>query len=261
MEFFVGKTAKLKGISQDIQWIGEYYTKLNPTTRTKGNYFSTSDNWLEKLSQLRRKMVMSHESVDMPNIIHLDAEQRRWVIPNKNIGDLTADSSLKRWQPTYEVNEDWNGQLEASLIALKTTTPDWFEQIVADLNQFFSDKHIQTHMPIGTKRLKVCFNDDEKLNHSFDELSSGEYQVLIMIFMVSRWLQNGGIVLLDEPDMHLHPSLVKPLLKTLEKIVEKKNGQIVFTSHSPDVWARYERFGLRAKLNQGHGIIKSDVVA
>lgn len=203
-------------------------------------------------------MQMTHDAVDLPNIIYLDAEKRRWIAPSKNIGELTADSPLQRWLKVYDVSDDWHDQLEASLIALKTTTPQRFEQIVADLNQFFFDKQIQTEMPIGTNRLRVCFNDDLEDCHLFDELSSGEHQILIIIFMVSRWLQPGGIVLIDEPDMHINPSLIKPMLKILEKMVESKQGQLILTSHSTDVWARYDKFGLRAKLNARNEIIKSD---
>lgn len=52
--------------------------------------------------------------------------------------------------------------------------------------------------------------------HSLDELSAGEHQVLILVYLISRWLQPGGIVLIDEPDLYLHPSLVSGLLANLE---------------------------------------------
>lgn len=43
-----------------------------------------------------------------------------------------------------------------------------------------------------------------------------------MLFTVQRWLQPGGVVLIDEPDLHLHPSLISPLLASIENIVAVK---------------------------------------
>nr|WP_255262679.1 AAA family ATPase [Proteus mirabilis] len=84
--------------------------------------------------------------------------------------------------------------------------------------------------------------------HTFDELSSGEHQILIMLFTIQRWLKPGGIVLIDEPDLHLHPSVIAPLLAAIENIVTNKKGQLILTSHSTEVWQRYEKFGSRIDL-------------
>jgi len=43
------------------------------------------------------------------------------------------------------------------------------------------------------------------------------------------------LLMLDEPDAHLHPSLQKELIDELEKISKKFDKQILFASHSPDL--------------------------
>jgi predicted ATP-dependent endonuclease of OLD family len=72
-----------------------------------------------------------------------------------------------------------------------------------------------------------------------------------MLFTVQRWLQPGGVVLIDEPDLHLHPSLILQLLASIENIVAKKNGQLILTSHATDVWQRYDNLGMRIDLTHG----------
>jgi len=72
--------------------------------------------------------------------------------------------------------------------------------------------------------------------------------VLIIIFLLSRWLEDGGIVLIDEPDLYLHPSQISGLLASLETLVSSKKGQLLITSHIPDVWNRYESKGKRVEL-------------
>ncbi|EDV24364.1 uncharacterized protein TRIADDRAFT_57780 [Trichoplax adhaerens] len=43
-----------------------------------------------------------------------------------------------------------------------------------------------------------------------------------------------GIILLDEPDAHLHPSLVKDIIETIKsKLISKLGIQVIMTTHSP----------------------------
>jgi len=68
-----------------------------------------------------------------------------------------------------------------------------------------------------------------------------------------RWLQPGGVVLIDEPDLYLHPSLVDPLLDVLERTARELDAQLIITSHSVDIWRRYETSGTRVELKTGRG--------
>ncbi len=49
-----------------------------------------------------------------------------------------------------------------------------------------------------------------------------------MLFTIQRWLKPGGIVLIDEPDLHLHPSVIAPLLAAIENIVTNKKRAVNF---------------------------------
>ena len=68
--------------------------------------------------------------------------------------------------------------------------------------------------------------------------------------MVSRYMQPGGVLLIDEPDLFLHPSLVDRLLSRIEAIVMERDGQIIIASHNPNIWRRYESVGLRVRLGE-----------
>lgn len=47
------------------------------------------------------------------------------------------------------------------------------------------------------------------------------------------------MIMLDEPDAHLHPSLQKDLVIELTKIAEKFQKQVLFSTHSPDLIRSY----------------------
>jgi len=90
---------------------------------------------------------------------------------------------------------------------------------------------------IGNFELKLVSTKDKNLIINFSDLSSGE-KVLISLTI---WMYNSNfegrlpkLILMDEPDAHLHPSLTKQFLDVIHKIiVDEYNVRVIFTTHSP----------------------------
>ena len=57
--------------------------------------------------------------------------------------------------------------------------------------------------------------------------------------------------MIDEPDLHLHPSLLSFYLTRLEHLVKSRDAQLILTSHNPELWSRYEAKGNRVQLGGG----------
>jgi predicted ATPase len=72
-----------------------------------------------------------------------------------------------------------------------------------------------------------------------DKLSAGERSVMINLTMVLRWLGPGGIVLLDEPELHQHSSLMRGNIAVLEAVVQDGGGQLIAASHADEVWQHF----------------------
>ena len=204
--------------------------------------------WLDHWTEARQKMLVSADKTASPNMIFLDAEERRWVSPKRGLGEIRPENPQQRWLTSYRVTEQWEGQLEASLLAMKSATLHRFHSLIRDMNAFLSGKEILTDVRLGENRLRVKLKDGSGTTHGLDELSAGEHQVLIQLYLVNRWLEHGGIALIDEPDLYLHPSLVSGFLAQLEKMVADRDGQLIITSHVPEVWSRYEALGRRILL-------------
>lgn len=253
--FFFGKHSWVDELQEkhpDVFWIGEAVpgaiSNGGTVNLSMRHLYLTECAWLNEWSEHRKKLILSHEKVDGPNIIYLDAEERRWVTPRRNLSEPLPDLLTQRWLTKYVVTDDWKGQLEASLITLKTTQLHKFHEVIRNLNQFLVGKEIDPDIKPGEGRLRVKLKGQRGVFHSIDELSAGEHQILILIYLISRWMQPGGVVLIDEPDLYLHPSLVSSLLSTIEQLVAKKGGQLLITSHAVDVWQRYENQGMRIEL-------------
>lgn len=232
----------------DVTWIGEAVARTGKPGQPKRALYLPKEPWFEQWSEHRKKLILTHDKVDGPNVVYLDAEERRWVTPKRNLSEPLPDLLSQRWLTKYTVTDDWKGQLEASLITLKTTQLHRFHEVIRNLNRFLNGKEIDADIKPGEGRLRVKIKGKRGVSHSIDELSAGEHQVLILIYLISRWSQPGGIVLIDEPDLYLHPSLVEPLLSNIEQLVAEREGQLIITSHAVDVWQRYENQGMRIEL-------------
>jgi len=231
-----------------LGWFGEGTARTGKPGNTKRDFVMPAEDWVSLWSNTRKRMILGFDAVDIPNLVFLDAEERRWVSPRRNVGEHLAELPALRWLPKYLASDDWKGQLEASLINLKTTRLHKFHEVVRQLNRFLSGKEIETDIRPGENRLRVKIQNQRGQFHTLDELSAGEHQVLILIYMLARWAEKGCMVLIDEPDLYLHPSLVSGLLSSLEALVAELNGQLVITSHMPEVWRRYESEGKRIQL-------------
>lgn len=232
----------------EVCWVGESVARTGKPGNPKRELFLPEADLLTRWSDAHRRMVLSFDKTDAPNIVFLDAEERRWVSARRNVGELMADSPARRWLPKYVASDDWKDQLEASLITLKTTQLHKYHEVLRLMNGFLSGKEIDHDIQQGEGRLRVKLKDRRGRHHTLDELSAGEHQVLILLFLVAHWAERGAVVLIDEPDLYLHPSLVSGLLASLEGLVAKLDGQLMITSHQPDVWQRYEATGRRVEL-------------
>ena len=64
-------------------------------------------------------------------------------------------------------------------------------------------------------------------------LSSGEREVVTIVFDFLLRNPQDCIVVFDEPELHLHPELSYRLLRTLREVGER--NQFIFCTHSPDI--------------------------
>jgi hypothetical protein len=67
--------------------------------------------------------------------------------------------------------------------------------------------------------------------HTLDQLSSGEQEVLALSYFVRRLSARGGVLLIDEPELHLHPALQRAFFADLSAIADR--AQVCIVTHSP----------------------------
>lgn len=69
----------------------------------------------------------------------------------------------------------------------------------------------------------------------FRELSSGHKIVLLTVTRLVESVEERTLVLLDEPESHLHPPLLSAFIRALSDLLVNRNGVAIIATHSPVV--------------------------
>lgn len=97
----------------------------------------------------------------------------------------------------------------------------------------FDDIQIVKHKYFsGTWATNVFFSDGA--NYSEYNAGSGEFLVAIILDQISK-LPDNALLLLDEPEISLHPGAQKRFMRCLLEIVKKKKLQVIISTHSASI--------------------------
>lgn len=85
---------------------------------------------------------------------------------------------------------------------------------------------------------KIIFTDSKGEEISLNDLSTGEKQIIYRVGYILKNLANieGGIILIDEPEISLHPLWQIKLKDFLLEIFKDYNVQIIIATHSPFIF-------------------------
>ncbi len=150
---------------------------------------------------------------------------------NSNIGKIFYNYRLDL------IEAKSNGQSEEEFIKENSEKP-WIL-----INQLFIDIELPFELnnpeEVNMRDMytPVLKNKDTGEPINFTDISSGEKVLVSLVF----WLFNSNdqgvfpkILLLDEPDAHLHPSMTKQFIFVVKNVLcDKYDVQVIMTTHSP----------------------------
>lgn len=93
---------------------------------------------------------------------------------------------------------------------------DDYDELIADMDQ-------KAAMAELRKRARLLYG----------KLSSGHKIVLLTITCLVEALEERTLVLLDEPEAHLHPPLLSAFVRALSALLINRNGVAIIATHSP----------------------------
>ena len=187
-----------------------------------------NESWLSLAD--RRKLIGKGQAGSVIRNLLLDLHESH---------ESTIEEKKKEYFP------DKKRLTQADQQILKSISTEWrqLKEILAEVfhvNLYVNDFNSHFHNFISVDVLDLIKNPDtqekERNNSSKRDLmieGSGFLQWLSVFALVLD--KSNDILLLDEPDAHLHSSLQSLLMEKLEKICEENNKQILMVSHSSEL--------------------------
>jgi predicted ATPase len=201
--------------------------------KTRVGFFETGDSNYEVSQEMFAGLV----SVTFSAFDNLDPlpEKR-----DKSLGLKYYYIGLKRPRQ----NDNTKSRLPKSTLMLQTEfvnsvyaciaagkTSRWRRAIeMLEVDPIFNEADITS---LSSIRNKEVF--DTQAGDIFNKLSSGHKIVLLTITRLIETVEERTLVLLDEPEAHLHPPLLSAFIRALSDLLILRNGVAIIATHSPVV--------------------------
>jgi len=190
-----------------------------------------------------------------PEPIHIGAMENSEEDVSKNkagttIGKLLKDIleplEAKYSEQVHTALKDINEQLTSEGTNRAKELTDFDNSVNTKINEFFPGVEIKVHIPnpeikevLGKGTIRV-FEDNANFGRDISSLGHGAQRSIQMALVrhladVKRNAENkfsNTLLLIDEPELYLHPQAVMILRESL-KMLSKTGYQVIYSTHSP----------------------------
>lgn len=188
-------------------------------------YYANAD--LEIYLEFDEQEVKRHQLPDKEGVFILQNQERKIVFKEK---ELAYNQSLKIILSSSVKRLD-----EAAFFDIKQIEMDWhsLQRYPANLEKFKDSlKRHFAKISARENALDINYGHDGlyegQRRVTIDRLGSGFFRIFTMLLYVFH--PNYSVVMVDEPETHLHPAMIKKLLWAMQN---SWAGQILFSTHSP----------------------------
>ncbi|ASS38692.1 AAA family ATPase [Fusobacterium sp. oral taxon 203] len=143
----------------------------------------------------------------------------------------TINSNIIRDIPSYiATRRNYLATIEEDLTMKEVTN-----KVVNEINSIFNILELDVKLKGFSKDEKTMPIFENSASEEFDinDLSSGEKQLFLRTLSIKMLEPNNSIILIDEPELSLHPKWQQRIIEVYKKIGE--NNQIIVATHSPHI--------------------------
>ena len=153
---------------------------------------------------------------------------RQYILQWRWLGPFRHSSVSQQPTEQVELSPD-GGNLPTILNTISSNYPDLFDEIENEVHKIISDV-TQVLAPLKGGLTTVLTKEDKTIV-SFDPLSMS-FGIQQTIILVTELLSSGSLLILEEPENHLHARSQRRLLDLLRKRISEDGIQIFMTTHS-----------------------------
>ena len=236
-----GKSYKINQIikehlEEDNKFSQILHFSLSPFDNTinDGSSKEISDKWKDSDDEIIYEKV-GFVSVKYPPILEvlkkteaLALSDVKKYLDQKSSKYLVAENTLKEgFEGEISIKESFSYYIQnllIDLIASEDKLKMWgdclnfftFESWVDDIINAFQDR-------------KISKTDIEKI----DTLSSGQATILLYITKLVSSINQGSLIIFDEPETFMHPPMVKAFIRAVSQLMDNNKAFCLIATHSP----------------------------
>lgn len=217
---------------EELKKLNESIVSLVKNLQTDISRFSETNIKKAQLHQIKQLKEISLKSgKDISEINYID------FLIFYNIPTNIFSSALDLLFHQFYLKQKYYPHLTQNI----TTPWDTFNQILENANFKYKVEFVPSQNEEYPSPIKLIDNQLGVTNANLDSLSSGEKTIIALIFVLYHASSNGQfpqVILFDEPDAHLHPSLTQLFIDVIQKVlVEEQKVKVIITTHSPSTIA------------------------
>jgi ABC-type branched-subunit amino acid transport system ATPase component len=199
------------------QWLREF-------SEVRHVYLDADRAYPPRPIQVQELAEALQESANVPNSQEEIAQRAQWAF-------RSTRTLYDRWARDLVASEQREGmrlmQLERDAIARGEERPafsDQFESYRAALQRVLP--HLRFHGVVGNALAFDSAGDQLR----FEDLSGGEREIAFLVGQIDRFRLTRGLMLLDEPELHLNPDLLRAWLEFIVDGIS--DGQVWIATHA-----------------------------
>jgi len=135
---------------------------------------------------------------------------------------------------------------------------DVFDRIREDIDKIFQDLEILVKFDKVDADGNVFFKNKKNESFSINDISTGEKTLLSKVLYLYLKEIKDSVILIDEPELSLHPAWQNRVLTLYENFAKENNCQIIIATHSPHIIGSAKNEWIRILTEDG---VINDVLA
>ncbi|MFC8869910.1 AAA family ATPase [Streptomyces sp. NPDC057148] len=227
------------GECPEILHMGLVLTEYDKPKRVESIWVETlrSKSFRRTHTFARLTFIPSERAVGRSNLGSVDPDSLSSDTAER-IRTEAIESVLNKWSnfslnniPDYLATLDYSAMIAARQTG-EESKPSEYEEI-ADSFREATGKELERPSLSREGKIALFVDSLNGNKHAIELLSSGEMEALGLMYMTRRLASAGGVLAIDEPEVHLHPSLQTTILDMIRGAHE--SAQLWLCTHSPNL--------------------------
>jgi len=151
-----------------------------------------------------------------------------------------------------DLEEKIKGYIDELMFERDLKASEAYGELRHNISEIFSELGLGINFSGMDRNKNIYFENEKGERFGIDALSTGEKTLLTKVLYLYLSEIKNSIILIDEPELSLHPTWQNNILQRYENFADKNNNQIILATHSPHILASAKSNSIRLlNFNKG----------